>query len=98
MIELSLFNNEFVLFCINNQAQVSVYLSKSCFERVFEIFLMLYKVFISTLRLNRTVCLVVMAYVFIRWHSYITVAEETVAFNMLINLSGPFLTRVSTLN
>ena len=29
---------------------------------------------------------------------YIIVTEETVPFNMLINLSGPFLTRVSTLN
>ena len=36
--ELSLFNNEFVLFCIDNQAQVSVHLAKSCSERVLEIF------------------------------------------------------------
>ena len=36
--ELSLFNNEFVLFCINDQAQVSLNLSNSCFERVSEIF------------------------------------------------------------
>ena len=57
----------------------------------------LYEVFISTLSLNRTVCLVIMADVFIRWHSsiirlddYIIFAEETVPFNMLINLSGPF--------
>ena len=35
---------------------------------------------------------------FIRWHSYIIVAEETLAVNMPINLSAPFLTRVSTLN
>ena len=55
--ELSLFNNEFVLFRINNQAQLSVHLSNSCFERVSEIILMLYEVFISTLRLNRTFCL-----------------------------------------
>ena len=34
--EISLFNNEFVLFCINNQAQVSVHLSNSCFERFFD--------------------------------------------------------------
>ena len=59
---------------------------------------MLYEVFTSTLRLNRTVCLVGMADAFIRWDSYITVAEETVAFSMLINLTGSFLTRVSTLN
>ena len=32
--ELSLFNNEFVLFCINNQAQLSVHLLNSYFERV----------------------------------------------------------------
>ena len=38
-----------------------------------------------------------MADAFIRWHSYIIVAEERVAFNMLINLSGPFLlTHVSS--
>ena len=36
--ELSLFNNEFVLFCINNQAQLSVHLSNVCLERVLEIF------------------------------------------------------------
>ena len=36
--ELSLFDNEFVMFCINNQAQVSVHLSNGCFERVLEIF------------------------------------------------------------
>ena len=47
----------------------------------------------------------VMANAFIRGHSsisrsgdYIIVAEETEPFNMLINLSRPFLTRVSTLN
>ena len=96
--ELSLFNNEFVLFWINNQVQLSVHLSNNCLERVLEIFFTLYEAFISTLHLNRTVCLVVMADVFIRWHSYIIVPEETVTFNMLINLSGPFLTRVSTLN
>lgn len=33
-----MFNNEFVLFCIDNQAQVSVHLAKSCSERVLEIF------------------------------------------------------------
>ena len=32
--ELSLFKNEFVLLCINNQEEVSVQLSNSCFERV----------------------------------------------------------------
>ena len=56
--ELSLINNEFVLFCINNQAQLSVHILNNCFERVWR-FLTLYKVFISTLRLNRTVCLFV---------------------------------------
>ena len=54
--ELSLFNNEFVLFCINNQAQFSVHLSNSSFERVLEI-LTQYKVFKSTLHLNQAVCL-----------------------------------------
>ena len=39
-----------------------------------------------------------MADAFIRWHSYIILAEEIVAFKMLTNLSRPFLTRVSTLN
>ena len=29
---------------------------------------------------------------------YIIVTEKTVPFNMLINLSRPFLTRVSTIN
>ena len=55
--ELSLFNNEFVLFCINDQAQLSAHISNNCFEKEFWSFLTLYKVFISTLRLNRTVCL-----------------------------------------
>ena len=36
--ELSLFNNEFVLFCINNQAQLSVHISNNCFKRVLEFF------------------------------------------------------------
>ena len=36
--ELLLFNNEFVLFCITNQAQLTIHLSNSCFERVLEIF------------------------------------------------------------
>jgi len=36
--ELSLFSNEFVLFCINNQAQLSVHLLNSYFERDLEIF------------------------------------------------------------
>ena len=36
--ESSLVTSEFVLFCLNNQAQVSVHLSSSCFERVLEIF------------------------------------------------------------
>ena len=38
LVTVSLFNNEFVLFCINNQAQFSVHLSNSCFERVLETF------------------------------------------------------------
>ena len=40
--------------------------------------------------------LVVMTYAF-PCHSYIIVAQETVSFNVLINLSGPLLTRESTL-
>ena len=36
--ELSLFNNEFVLFCINDQAQLSAHISNNCFERVLEFF------------------------------------------------------------
>ena len=39
-----------------------------------------------------------MADAFFRWHSYIIVEEETVPFNMLTNMSGPFLTRMITLN
>ena len=54
--ELSLFNNEFLLVCINNQAQLSVPIANNCFERVLEFFDAV-QVFISTLRLNRTVCL-----------------------------------------
>ena len=36
--ELSLFNNEFALFCIDNQAQLSVHISNHCFKRVLEFF------------------------------------------------------------
>ena len=36
--KLSLFKNEFVLFCISSQTQLSVHRSNSCFERVLEIF------------------------------------------------------------
>ena len=48
-------------------------------------FFTLYEVFITTLRLNWAVSLVVMADAFIRWHSYILVAEETLPFKMLID-------------
>ena len=39
--DLSLFKNEFVLFCISNQAQLSVHRSDSCFERVLIFFYLL---------------------------------------------------------
>ena len=51
-----MFNNEFVLFYINNQAQLSVHRSNSCFERVGD-FLTLSEVFTSTQCLNQTGCL-----------------------------------------
>ena len=38
LVVYCLINNEFVLFDINNQAQVSVNLSNSCFQRALEIF------------------------------------------------------------
>ena len=52
-----MFNNEFVLFCINDQAQLSAHIYRIIALKEFWSFLTLYKVFISTLHLNRTVCL-----------------------------------------
>ena len=74
------------------------------FRTSFGDFLTLYEVFIQLCAWiepfggNESNRLGVMEDAFNRWYSCNIVAEETVAFNMLMNLSGPFLTRVSTLN